>query len=93
MGALQARSPDSLSTSGPWAGQPPGRNPGGGAQCPWPSGWRTAGREELQHPAGEDCDLRRPRQGPWSPATLTELRVARLRAASLRRLQSGPGRA
>lgn len=36
----------------PWAGQPPGRNPGGGAQCPWPSVWRTAGREELQHPGG-----------------------------------------
>lgn len=36
----------------PGRGSPRGGNPGGGVQCSWPSGWRTAGREELQHPGG-----------------------------------------
>lgn len=38
---------------GPLGGAAPGAGTlGGGGRCPWPSGWRTAGREELQHPGG-----------------------------------------
>lgn len=79
---------------GPLGGAAPGAGTlGAGRSAHGPRVGEPRGVRSSSTPAGEGCDLRRPRQGPWSPATLTELRVARLRAASLRRLQSGPGRA